>query len=179
MLDNEGYEITFRQWRRQKRIEKRMKRMEKGDPSIWSLICTRFIECLLVEVVISVIISALMVLNVIPQTTGNVLLLLGVALAVFALFIVLTGNSIFRAVMNVKTYLKVSMGGYLALVVLSVFLRIILNTSAFSWIFMPFKFFVFLGLDLEVSMAICHLIMLALNFAILVNVRLDYEEYDY
>lgn len=173
MLDNEGYEITFRQWRRQRRIEKRMKRMEKGEPNIWSLIFTRFIECMLVEVILSVIISALMVLNVIPQTTGNVLALLGFALVGFALFIVLTGNSIFWAIMNVKTFLKVSLGGYSVLVVLSVLLRIILSISAFSWVFMPFKFFVFLGLHLEASMAICHLIMIALNLALLVNVKLD------
>lgn len=174
MLDNEGYEITFRQWRRQRRIEKRMKRMEKGEPNIWSLIFTRFIECLLVELVLSVIVSVLMVTNVIPQTTGNILLLLGMALIVFALFTVLTGNSIFWAIMNVKIYLKVSLGGYFTLVVLSVLLRIILSTSAFSWVFMPFKFFVFLGLHLEASMAICHLIMLALNLAVLINVKFDH-----
>lgn len=179
MLDNEGYEITFRQWCRQRRIEKRMKRIESGEPDVRALILTRFLECLFAEGIISVVASALMVLGIVPQTQGPILILLGIGLLGYFLFMLLTCHSIFRAVMNVNTYLKINLGGYGVFIILSVLLRCILSTPAFSWVFMPFKIFVFVGMSLEVSLIICHLLMASVIFGTIVNMKVRGMDEEY
>ena len=183
MIDKDGYRITFGQWLRQKRIEKRLARMERGEPRAGGLVIRRAIEYFILELIISVVLSCMVYFGVVPSVKMYALVIMAAGFAVYLIYAGITGHQIFWAIGNPKIYLIVNLGGYAVMMFISIIMRLI-HIVAYSWMFLPFKVFTIIGFSAWSSMWICHGIMIVLIFALLINIKfyryneLNTEEYD-
>lgn len=163
--------LSFSERRRQRRIHRRRELIEAGEePSILSFIAMRAMELLIPMLVGSFIMSILVTLGWIPSVVGAALCFMGLGLLAYIIYVGITSHQLFFAVMDVKKYLAINLGGYGVVIAVSAIARLI-DIKIFSWMFLPTKVFTLLGLSAWVSLWISHLMVVIVMLVMLINAR--------